>query len=129
LCVNCGNKLHSSYTVNYYAKCGRLIKNEKLKYTSDGKPNISRSRARNISTKITEIQSKGLDDGTSKSKGTAENSTKGNNYQSGWGGIIFIILFIIITAIVIRVWILDSQRKADILVWTEVVFLRNIISA
>ena len=65
-CVNCGNKLLSTYKVNYCPNCVHLIKNENriLKYTSDGKPVCQGQE--NISTKITEIHSNESDDGTSK---------------------------------------------------------------
>ena len=40
---------------------------------------------------------------------STENNTKGNNYQSAWGGLIFIIIFVLIVAIVI--WVLVENQK------------------
>lgn len=98
-CVNCGNKLPSFNTANYCPNCGHLVKNENriLKYTSDGKPVYRDQEQENISAKITEIQSKGSDDGTSKSKEISRPlnaSSKVTKQKQPISAIFYIVMFI-----------------------------------
>jgi hypothetical protein len=80
-CVNCGNKLPSSYTVNYCPKCRHVIKSEKriLKYTSDGRP---------------VFQDHGTSKENTRPSNTSPNTTKQKQPMSTKKAIFYIVMFI-----------------------------------
>jgi hypothetical protein len=119
-CVNCGNELPTSYTINYCPNCGHQVKEENkiAKYTGDGKPVNQTKGQESISTKASATDPRS-DFGTPESKEIAKpiNSKKytskpGSSKGGAVGALIVIIIIIVIIAAVAN-YFYQSGREDD----------------
>lgn len=128
-CVNCGNELPSSNTINYCPNCGQQVKGENkiAKYTSDGKPVNEPKVQESIPTSATTTEPKSelSDTGTPKAKGIAKPlnydtkyiSNPGSSKGKAIGALIVIIIIIVIIAAIAK-WLYQSGRiNCDNNVW------------